>query len=75
MVSKNKIGNHAMNFLASVASYREEDETVGHDIALCMIQTYNDRTIARLSLFVTAWEVLCVRMQVIQLSTKLKYKY
>ena len=28
MVSKNRIGNHAMNLLAGVASYREEDDTV-----------------------------------------------
>ena len=28
MVSKNRIGNHAMNLLAAVASYREEDDTV-----------------------------------------------
>jgi hypothetical protein len=28
MVSKNRIGNHAMNLLSSVASYREEDDTV-----------------------------------------------
>jgi len=27
MVSKNRIGNHAMNLLAGVASYREEDDT------------------------------------------------
>jgi protein SERAC1 len=29
MVSKNRIGNHAMNLLTSVATFREEDETVG----------------------------------------------
>ncbi len=28
MVSKNRIGNHAMNLLTSVATYREEDDTV-----------------------------------------------
>jgi hypothetical protein len=28
MVSKNRIGNHAMNLLSGVASYREEDDTV-----------------------------------------------
>jgi hypothetical protein len=28
MVSKNRIGNHAMNLLAAVATYREEDDTV-----------------------------------------------
>lgn len=28
MVSKNRIGNHAMNLLSSIASYREEDDTV-----------------------------------------------
>ena len=30
MVSKNRIGNHAMNLLAAVATYREDDDTVGH---------------------------------------------
>src|SRR5271170_2834257 len=29
MVSKNRIGNHAMNLLTSVATFRENDETVG----------------------------------------------
>jgi hypothetical protein len=28
MVSKNRIGNHAMNLLAAVATYREDDNTV-----------------------------------------------
>jgi len=28
MVSKNRIGNHAMNLLATVATYREDDDTV-----------------------------------------------
>lgn len=28
MVSKNRIGNHAMNLLAAVATYREDDDTV-----------------------------------------------
>jgi hypothetical protein len=28
MVSKNRIGNHSMNLLAAVATYREDDETV-----------------------------------------------
>ena len=31
MVSKNRIGNHAMNLLAGIASYREEDDTVRPD--------------------------------------------
>ena len=29
MVSKSRIGNHAMNLLTSVATFREDDETVG----------------------------------------------
>jgi len=29
MVSKNRIGNHAMNLLTSIATFREKDETVG----------------------------------------------
>ncbi|KAH0536187.1 hypothetical protein FGG08_006926 [Glutinoglossum americanum] len=29
LVSKNRIGNHAMNLLVAVATYRENDETVG----------------------------------------------
>ena len=28
MVSKNMIGNHSMNLLAAVATYREDDDTV-----------------------------------------------
>jgi protein SERAC1 len=28
MVSKNRIGNHSMNLLATVATYREDDDTV-----------------------------------------------
>jgi protein SERAC1 len=28
VVSKNRIGNHAMNMLAAVATYREDDDTV-----------------------------------------------
>jgi hypothetical protein len=28
MVSKNRIGNHSMNLLAAVATYREDDGTV-----------------------------------------------
>lgn len=30
MVSKNRIGNHAMNLLTAVATYREDDDTVRH---------------------------------------------
>ena len=29
VVSKSRIGNHAMNLLTSVATYREDDDTVG----------------------------------------------
>lgn len=29
MVSKNRIGNHSMNMLSSLANYREKDNTVG----------------------------------------------
>jgi hypothetical protein len=29
MVSKNRISNHAMNLLAALATYREDDDTVG----------------------------------------------
>ena len=29
MVSKSRIGNHAMNLLTSVATFREDNETVG----------------------------------------------
>jgi protein SERAC1 len=28
MVSKNRIGNHSMNLLTAVATYREDDDTV-----------------------------------------------
>jgi hypothetical protein len=33
MVSKNRIGNHAMNLLAAIATYREDDETVSIGIS------------------------------------------
>lgn len=29
MVSKNRIGNHAMNLLTAIATYRDKDNTVG----------------------------------------------
>jgi hypothetical protein len=29
MVAQNRIGNHSMNLLATVATYREDDDTVG----------------------------------------------
>ena len=29
MVTQNRIGNHSMNLLTAVATYREDDETVG----------------------------------------------
>ena len=29
MVAQNRIGNHSMNLLTAVATYREDDETVG----------------------------------------------
>jgi hypothetical protein len=31
MVSKNRIGNHSMNLLTAVATYREDDDTVSLD--------------------------------------------
>jgi len=33
-VSKNRIGNHAMNLLAAIATYREDDDTVSSRTAL-----------------------------------------
>ena len=29
MVAQNRIGNHSMNLLTAVATYREDDDTVG----------------------------------------------
>ncbi|KAK7177280.1 hypothetical protein PSPO01_16676, partial [Paraphaeosphaeria sporulosa] len=49
MVSKNRIGNHAMNLLAAVATYREDDDT-------------NDRPIL---LYAIAWEDSYVKIQVL----------
>jgi hypothetical protein len=64
MVSKNRVGNHAMNLLAGIASYREEDDTV------CLYdsfyregsQTHSRRTTAPSYSSATAWEALCARM-------------
>jgi hypothetical protein len=36
LVSKNRIGNHAMNLLAAVATYREDDDTVSYAELLCL---------------------------------------
>jgi hypothetical protein len=49
VVSKNRIGDHARNFLYSVASYREKDETVSITKPF-WYEAHASRTIARLSL-------------------------
>lgn len=36
VVSKNWIGNHSMNLLTAVATFREEDDTVGSIKLLCL---------------------------------------
>ena len=33
-MSKNRIGNHAMNLLTAIATYREDDDTVSSGTAL-----------------------------------------
>ena len=34
MVSQNRIGNHAMNLLAAIAAFRDDDDTVGVNTAI-----------------------------------------
>ena len=56
MVSKNRIGDHAMNLLTSVNTYREEDDTVGLAAPGQIRATANTfRSIALLSSCVIAW--------------------
>jgi len=63
MVSKNRIGNHSMNLLTAVATYRENDDTVSLRRERYVEQVaYAGRTTARSSLCVTALAALCVRM-------------
>lgn len=63
VVSKSRIGNHAMNLLTSVATYREDDDTVGPSRP-CFLDKRTDgsRTIARLYLSAIVLEVLSARM-------------
>ena len=63
MVSKNRIGNHSMNLLTSLATYREDDDTV-RLVGSCWLpeETDTGRMIDLLSLSATAWEVSSVKM-------------
>jgi hypothetical protein len=55
MVSKNRIGNHAMNLLAAVATYREDDDTVSlFETMQLESETDHDRMAVPLSLCVIA---------------------
>jgi hypothetical protein len=41
MVSKNRIGDHSMNLLTSVATYREDDDTVSVNCPDCFANGTN----------------------------------
>ena len=50
MVAQNRIGNHSMNLLPAVATYREDDETVGFPVYASALELTFRRTAALLSL-------------------------
>ena len=63
VVSNSRIGNHAMNLLTSVATYREDDNTVGLSRPYYVDdRTDYSRTIARSYSSAIVLEVLSVRM-------------
>jgi hypothetical protein len=63
VVSKNRIGNHSMNLLTSVATYREDDDTVSINSSYCFGNGTNySRTTALSYLSVIVWGALYVRM-------------
>ena len=63
MVSKNRIGNHSMNLLTAVATYRENNNTVSLRRERYIEQVaHAGRTTARSSLCVTASAALYMRM-------------
>ena len=63
MVSKNRIANHAMNLLTSIATYREDDDTVSIIRSpLLRLKANYSRTTDHLYLSAIVWVVLFVRM-------------
>jgi hypothetical protein len=65
VISMNRIGNHSKNLLAAVATYRENDDTVGiSSLADPLSGHVTDfkRTIAPSYSLPTAWEALSARM-------------
>lgn len=51
VVSKNRIGNHSMNLLTAVATYREDDDTVSLTRLDCLgSEAHTSRTTALSSL-------------------------
>ena len=67
VVSNNRIGNHSMNLITSISTYRDNDETVGIEPVEkweVRSETDIDRMIGLLFSFAIVWAVLCVRMQV-----------
>ncbi len=63
VVSKNRIGNHSMNLLTVVATYREDDDTVSLNGLGCLgSEAHTRRTTALSSLSAIVWGVLSVRM-------------
>lgn len=47
MVSKNRIGNHSMNMLTTIATHREDDETVCPGVSISLEMTDCTRTTGR----------------------------
>lgn len=63
MVSNNSIEKHSMNLLTSVATYREDDDTVRLKNSHCLgYRTEYNRTTALSYLSAIVWGALCVRM-------------
>ena len=63
VVSTNRIGNHATNLLTSIATYRENDDTVSINSPDCFgNETKCSRTAAPSYSSATVWEASYVRM-------------
>ena len=63
LVSKNRISNHSMNLLTSVATYREDDDTIAINILYYLRRGTNyTRTTALLYLYAIVWVDLYVKM-------------
>lgn len=63
MVSTNRIGNHAENLLTTVATHREEDNTVWSLAYLAEVRIIHlSRAVVRSFLSLIAWEAWSVKM-------------